>query len=41
MERVNITIIGAGIVGLAIASELSERYKDIVVLERHKSFGQE
>jgi L-2-hydroxyglutarate oxidase LhgO len=41
MEEVNITIIGAGVIGLAIASELSERYEDIIVLERHNSFGQE
>ncbi|MEW6676187.1 MAG: FAD-dependent oxidoreductase [Nitrospirota bacterium] len=41
MEEVNITIIGAGVVGLAIAAELSSKYNDIVVLERHGSFGQE
>jgi L-2-hydroxyglutarate oxidase LhgO len=36
-----ITIIGAGVVGLAIASELSKTYKNIIVLERLNSFGQE
>jgi L-2-hydroxyglutarate oxidase LhgO len=41
MDEVSITIIGAGVVGLAIAAELSETYEDIVVLERHDSFGQE
>jgi L-2-hydroxyglutarate oxidase LhgO len=41
MEEVRITIIGAGVVGLAIAAELSGTYGDIVVLERHDSFGQE
>ena len=41
MEEVNITIIGAGVVGLAIAAELSSRYDNIVVLERHNTFGQE
>ena len=41
MEEVDITIIGAGVIGLAIAAELSEKYKNIVVLERHNSFGQE
>ncbi|MEW6162630.1 MAG: NAD(P)/FAD-dependent oxidoreductase [Nitrospirota bacterium] len=41
MEEVEITIIGAGVVGLAIAAELSEQYENIVVLERHDSFGQE
>lgn len=41
MEEVNITIIGAGVVGLAMASELSERYDDVIVLEKHDKFGQE
>jgi len=41
METVNIVIIGAGVVGLAIAAELSKKYKGIVILERHNSFGQE
>ena len=41
METVNIVIIGAGVVGLAIAEELSKKYKEIVVLEKHNSFGQE
>ncbi|GAB4294768.1 MAG: NAD(P)/FAD-dependent oxidoreductase [Marinilabiliales bacterium] len=37
----NITIIGAGVVGLAIAAELSKYYTDIYVIERHLKFGQE
>ena len=41
MERVEITIVGAGVIGLAIAAELSKEYSDIVVLERNSSFGQE
>ncbi|GBD95397.1 MAG TPA: NAD(P)/FAD-dependent oxidoreductase [Nitrospirae bacterium] len=41
MEEVEITIIGAGVIGLAIASELSEKYNNIVILEKHDSFGQE
>ncbi|NQU17095.1 MAG: NAD(P)/FAD-dependent oxidoreductase [Candidatus Saganbacteria bacterium] len=43
MDKVDITIIGGGIVGLAIAKELSEKYpnKDIVVLEKHESYGEE
>jgi L-2-hydroxyglutarate oxidase LhgO len=41
MEEIKITIIGAGVVGLGIASELSNRYDDIIVLERHSFFGQE
>ncbi|MBI4845016.1 MAG: NAD(P)/FAD-dependent oxidoreductase [Candidatus Omnitrophica bacterium] len=41
MEKVEITIIGAGAVGLAIACGLSKKYRNIVVAERHESFGQE
>jgi len=41
MADIDIAIIGAGVVGLAIAKELSEKYENIVVLERHNSFGQE
>ena len=41
MEEVNITIIGAGVIGLAIAAELSAQYDKIVVLEKHSTFGQE
>jgi len=41
MERVDIIIIGSGSVGLSIAAELSKKQKDIVVIERNPSFGQE
>ena len=37
----NITIIGAGVVGLAIAEELSRHYKEILLLEKNESQGQE
>lgn len=41
MDDVSVTIIGAGVIGLAIAAELSKSYPDLVVLERHDSFGRE
>jgi len=42
MEKVDIAIIGAGIVGLAIAYELSRQTnKTVVVLEKNTSFGLE
>src|SRR5512139_2591840 len=41
MEHVDVVIIGAGVVGLAIAAELSDQYESIAVLERHESFGKE
>jgi len=37
----NITIIGAGVVGLAIAEKVSEEHKNVFLIEKHISFGQE
>ncbi|NMB99900.1 MAG: NAD(P)/FAD-dependent oxidoreductase [Thermoanaerobaculaceae bacterium] len=37
----DIVIIGAGVVGLAIASELANLKKEILVLEKNESFGME
>jgi len=36
-----ITIIGAGVVGLAIAEKVSEDYSDVFLVEKHTTFGQE
>lgn len=36
-----VTIIGAGVVGLAIGERLSEERKDVFILEKHLTFGQE
>ena len=41
MEKVDIAIIGAGVIGLAAAHALSKLKKEIVVLEKHPAFGQE
>jgi L-2-hydroxyglutarate oxidase LhgO len=41
MEKTGIVIIGAGVVGLAIAERLSLRTGAIIVLERHDAFGRE
>lgn len=41
MEKAAITIIGAGVVGLAIAAELSRTGNDVIVLERHDYYGRE
>jgi len=40
MEKVDIIIIGAGVVGLAVAERLSGSGKDIFVIEKESSFGQ-
>jgi L-2-hydroxyglutarate oxidase LhgO len=39
--EINATVIGAGVVGLAVAAELSQGRKGILILERNPSFGQE
>ena len=36
-----ITIIGAGVVGLAIAEKGSEEHSNVFLIEKHPSFGQE
>jgi L-2-hydroxyglutarate oxidase LhgO len=41
MEKVKITIIGAGVSGLSIAYELSQSHSDIIVVEKNETFGQE
>ncbi|MGD0979732.1 MAG: NAD(P)/FAD-dependent oxidoreductase [Candidatus Bathyarchaeia archaeon] len=41
MEKAKIVVIGAGIVGLAVAARLSEKNQDVYVLEKNKRFGQE
>ena len=41
MNDADITIIGAGVVGLAIAEKISGSYKNVFVIEKHNSFGQE
>lgn len=41
MEKTPILIIGAGVIGLAVARELSFYEKNIILVEKNKSFGQE
>jgi L-2-hydroxyglutarate oxidase LhgO len=41
MDTFTITVIGAGVVGLAIAEELSAHYRDVLVVEKNTGFGQE
>src|SRR5512137_163923 len=36
-----ITIIGAGVVGLAIAERVSRDFRDVFLVEKHTTFGQE
>lgn len=41
MDKIDIVIIGAGVVGLAIAQRLSADRRSLYVIERHDSFGRE
>ena len=41
MESAKIAIIGAGVVGLAVAAKLSEKNESVYVLEKNQKFGQE
>ena len=43
MDQTDFLIIGAGVVGLAIASEISERFPEntVTLLEKYPKFGQE
>ncbi len=41
MADVGLTVVGAGVVGLAVAARLAPRHPDLVVLERRERHGQE
>jgi L-2-hydroxyglutarate oxidase LhgO len=41
MDTVDTLIIGAGVIGLAIAHRLAERNPDVIVVEQHDGFGRE
>jgi len=41
MMDAEITIVGAGVVGLAIAEKVSEEHSNVFLIEKHPSFGQE
>jgi L-2-hydroxyglutarate oxidase LhgO len=41
MESANIAVIGAGIVGLAVAAKLSETNEAVYIFEKNSKFGQE
>jgi len=41
MDKTDITIIGAGVVGLAVAARVSEKKKQTVLVEKNETFGRE
>jgi len=40
-DKVDITIIGAGVIGLAIAAQVGSEDREVYVLEKNETFGQE
>lgn len=41
MDKIDVTIIGAGIVGLAVAAEAASKAGSVFIIEKNPSFGQE
>lgn len=41
MHEVDVTIIGAGVVGLAVAAQLAREERAVYILEKNETFGQE
>lgn len=41
MDKVDCVVIGAGVVGLAVARALALRGQEVVVIERHSAIGME
>jgi L-2-hydroxyglutarate oxidase LhgO len=41
VDKFTITIIGAGVIGLAVAEELSHHFRSVLLLEKEHTFGQE
>lgn len=41
MEQVDITIVGAGVIGLSIAAQVAGNNRTVLVIEQHDSFGRE
>jgi len=41
MEEANVVVVGAGIVGLAVAARISEKAEGVLILERNSKYGQE
>ena len=41
MEKIDVAIIGAGVVGLALGREIANKEKNVFIFEQYRSFGQE
>jgi len=41
MDNVEVLIVGAGVIGLAIAAKLSQQFAEVLVIDKNASFGEE
>jgi len=41
VENVDVIVVGAGVVGLAIAAKMSQTFKNVIVIDKNSSFGEE
>lgn len=41
MDNVDVLIVGAGVVGLAIAARLSQQYSNVLLVDKNSTFGEE
>ncbi|MCP4988270.1 MAG: NAD(P)/FAD-dependent oxidoreductase [Colwellia sp.] len=41
MDKVDIIVVGAGVVGLAIAAKLAQKFNNVLVIDKNASFGEE
>ncbi|WP_019029103.1 NAD(P)/FAD-dependent oxidoreductase [Colwellia piezophila] len=41
MDNVEVMVVGAGVIGLAIAARLSEAFDDVLVIDKNTKFGEE
>jgi len=41
MDKVDIIIVGAGVIGLAIAAKLAQQFNSVIVIDKNVSFGEE
>ncbi|HUX48257.1 MAG TPA: FAD-dependent oxidoreductase, partial [Dehalococcoidia bacterium] len=39
--KIDVAIIGAGVIGLAIAGEIAQRNKEVFIFEKNHTFGLE
>jgi len=41
MDKVDVIIVGAGVVGLAIAAKLAQQFNNVLIIDKNASFGEE